>query len=48
MQAEQAGEVDAGAEQRLAEDGNSDWLVKSLRLETKEGDIEAKQNPCEI
>lgn len=48
MQAEQAEEVDAHAEQRLAEDGNSDWLVKSLQLETKEGDIEAKQNPCEI
>lgn len=45
---EQAREVDAGAEQRLVEDGSSDWLGKKLWLETKEGNLEAKQNSREM
>lgn len=47
MPVEQTREVDAGAEQRVVEDGKSDQLVKKLWLETKEGILETKQNPCE-
>lgn len=48
MQWEQAREVDAGAEQRLVKDENSAWLVKKVCLETKEGNLESKQNICEM
>lgn len=48
MQVAQVREVDAGAEQRLVKDGNSTWLVKKRGLEIKEGNLESKQNTCEM